>query len=338
MMPNIRPRRRSGYALHLLVALGIYLPVERLAGVSIVKQQTAILASVAPALVALLILGVVCLIRQIKRAGCRAVLGRAIRQVELRRALERGELGVVYQPIVTLDDGRLTAVEALVRWHHPRRGLLMPEEFIPVAEQTGLIVPIGIWVLAEACRQTRRWQLQHPDAPPLTVAVNLSARQLKEPTLGCQVARILDETGLPPQCLKLEITETTMMHDMAQAGAMLRRLKELGVRLAIDDFGAGYSSLSYLRQFPIDILKIDRSFVDGLGKDDKDMAIIQAIIMLGRMLGLHVVGEGLETPEQIQILRSLGCERGQGYAFARPMTASAMNALLADPGEWPVLA
>jgi len=256
---------------------------------------------------------------------------------DLRLALQRGELHLVYQPILTLDDGRIGEVEALLRWQHPRRGLVPPAACIPVAEETGLIVPIGQWVLEEACRQVRAWQDQYPTAPPLVVSVNLSGRQFQHPGLVADVARTLETSGIDPHCLKLEITESVLMCDVESAVATCAALKELGVQLAIDDFGTGYSSLSQLKRFPFDTLKIDRSFVDGLGRDEQDMAIVRSVVLLAKTLRLSVTAEGIETPVQEAELRSLGCERGQGYLFARPQTPAAMSQLLAD-GDGPIVA
>ena len=247
----------------------------------------------------------------------------------LRRALDHDEFRVVYQPILDLASGRIREVEALVRWEHPRRGLVSPAQFIPIAEETGLIVPIGAWVLREACRQTRAWQDRCPTEAPLVVGVNLSARQFQEPGLVAHVAATLRDTDLDATSLKLEITESVIMRDADSTVTTLRELKALGVGLAIDDFGTGYSSLSYLKRFPIDTLKIDRSFVDGLGREANDTAIVQSVVALARSLNLAVVGEGIETPEQLAQLRSLGCGRGQGFYFSRPLLAGDVDTLLA---------
>jgi EAL domain-containing protein (putative c-di-GMP-specific phosphodiesterase class I) len=248
---------------------------------------------------------------------------------DLRQALARQELQLVYQPILTLDDGRIGEVEALLRWQHPRRGTISPNTFIPVAEATGLIVSIGQWALEAACRQVRAWQDEYPTAPPLVMSVNLSGRQFQHPGLVADVARTLAETGLDPRCLKLEVTESVLMCDVETAVATCAALKELGVQLAIDDFGTGYSSLGQLKRLPFDTLKIDRSFVDGLGRDDQDMAIVRSVVMLAKTLSLSVTAEGIETQVQEDHLRSLGCERGQGYLFARPQPAEAIASLLA---------
>lgn len=253
-------------------------------------------------------------------------------ETDLRRALERNELTLFYQPVVALQSGRVTELEALIRWRHPTRGMIAPAEFIPLAEETGLIVPIGRWVLTTACRQACAWHEQFPDEQPLVVSVNLSARQIHNPGLVEEVAQALAETRLPPGCLKLEITESIMMRDSEATVQTLRRLKSLGVLLAVDDFGQGYSSLSYLRRFPLDVLKIDRAFVEKIGQDQQDTAIVEAIIRLARILRLTVTGEGVETGPQCHHLRAMGCELGQGYYFARPQPSEAITALLAEAG------
>jgi diguanylate cyclase (GGDEF)-like protein len=237
---------------------------------------------------------------------------------ELRHAIERGELSVHYQPTVSLVDGRVTGLEALVRWRHPERGLISPGVFVPVAEETGLILPLGRWVLAEACRQAKAWQIQHPSTP-FTISVNLSVRQFQHPGLVDDVASVLQTVGLAPETLVLEITEGIVIETAEANSRVLEQLKGLGVRLAIDDFGTGYSNLSYLTRFPVDVLKIDRSFVDGLGHDRGDSAIVHTVISLARTLGLGVTAEGIETAEQLQLLRAAGCDSGQGFYFSRPV-------------------
>jgi diguanylate cyclase (GGDEF)-like protein/PAS domain S-box-containing protein len=264
---------------------------------------------------------------------------RALRQFEvqadLQRALEREEFTVLYQPIVDITSGAVTGMEALVRWLHPTRGLLPPIEFIGVAEESGLIVPLGRWVLFEACRQTTEWRASYPEALGLTISVNLSTRQLLEPDLVQQVGRVLEETGLDPGALVLEITEGSLMQDVAATAVKLHHLKELGVRLAIDDFGTGSSSLAYLRQFPIDLLKIDKSFVDQMTTvGSEGPALVRAIIELAQTFHLQTVAEGIEEGEQLDELRSAGCHSGQGYLFARPLASDAMEAFFRrDPSE-----
>ena len=252
----------------------------------------------------------------------------------LRRALDRRELRVYYQPMIELSSGQLTGVEALLRWEHPERGLLLPGDFITVAEETGLIVPIGSWVLDQACRQVQRWQASMPDLPPLVLAVNLSGRQLGHPRLVDDVAAVLAETGIDPSHVDLEITESVLMDDVEMSEETLGRLKKLGVKLVVDDFGTGYSSLSYLRRFPVDVLKVDRSFVDGLGSDPGDSAIVTAVVTLAHALGLHAVAEGVETLEQLSELRRLGCDSAQGFHFARPSTGHCISELLQSNRRW----
>jgi diguanylate cyclase (GGDEF)-like protein/PAS domain S-box-containing protein len=244
-------------------------------------------------------------------------------ETDLRYALDRGELVLHYQPIVDLATGRIEEVEALIRWQHPTRGLVPPGEFIPIAEETGLIVPVGRWVLEQACAQLRAW-----GSHDLVVSVNLAARQFQDAQLLNDIARILAETGVEPRQLKLEITESAAMHDAAATEATLRQLKALGVGLAIDDFGTGYSALSYLKRFSVDTLKVDRSFVGGIGHNTDDTAIVSAIVALAHTMGLEVTAEGVETADQQEHLRNLGCNRGQGYYFARPRDRAELTALL----------
>jgi diguanylate cyclase (GGDEF)-like protein len=246
---------------------------------------------------------------------------------ELRRAIDAGGLRLHYQPLVRLGDQRIAALEALVRWQHPERGLLPPAEFIPVAEETGLIAPLGAWVLEEACRQSARWQQAAPEGPPLRIAVNVSVRQLDVPQFEEAVRSVLAETGIDPMTLSLELTETVLMEAAPPTLATLRRLRELGVRLAIDDFGTGYSSLSYLKRFQVDTLKVDRSFVKGLGVDPEDSAIVAAVVSLAHNLGLSAVAEGVETTKQLNHLRLLDCDLAQGYYFAYPQPAEAVEKL-----------
>ena len=254
-------------------------------------------------------------------------------ELDLRNAVARGEFILHYQPVVELPTGRITEVEALVRWKHPQRGLLFPADFVGLSEETGLIVPLGRWVLHEACRQTRQWQLAAP-ATKLAISVNLSARQLQQPGLVDEIGEVLRETRLDPGALRLEITETVVMHDAPITLAKLEALKALGVQLAIDDFGTGYSSLGYLKRFPVDTLKIDRSFVKGIGRDVEDSAIVRAVITVAKSLGLSVTAEGIETADQLDQLRTLGCDHGQGYFFAKPMTSDRVPAFLVATSPW----
>jgi diguanylate cyclase (GGDEF)-like protein/PAS domain S-box-containing protein len=246
----------------------------------------------------------------------------------LYRAIGRGELRVHYQPLVELNAGAAVGCEALVRWEYPGRGLLDPVEFIPLAEDTGLIMSVGAFVLKEACRQAVRWQNQFPGRLPLTMSVNLSGRQLADPALPDCVADALGTSGLGPDRLWLEITESVLMDDADSSARALAALKALGVRLAVDDFGTGYSSLAYLRRFPVDALKIDRSFVCDLDRGARDAVIVEAVVGLGRALGLRVVAEGVETPSQLARVRALGCDQAQGYYFARPAPPAGLCELL----------
>lgn len=247
-------------------------------------------------------------------------------ETELRRALGREEFRVYYQPEILLESGDIVGMEALVRWEHPEHGLLLPQEFLPIAEESNLIMPIGQWVLREACKQLRTWQEQYPNIAPLVMSVNLSTREFFQPSL---IAEILRETGVDPRTLQLEITEGAVAYDNAQnANNTLWNLKTLGVQLAIDDFGMGYSSLSYLKRFPVDLLKIDRSFVRELGKDLKDTKIVAAIIHLARALDLKVIAEGVETAEQVEQLRKMECDMVQGSYFSKPLPSGAVSDLL----------
>jgi len=255
-------------------------------------------------------------------------------ETDLRRALEREEFRVYYQPIVSLDDGRISEVEALIRWEHPERGLVPPLDFIPAAEQTGLIVPIGLWVLEQACKQTLAWHKQYPASPgehPLRVSVNLSARQFQHPHLIEEVARTVAASGLDARYLKLEITESVGIEDTVSTSATLRKLKDLGLQLALDDFGTGYSALGYLKSYPFDTLKLDRTFVNGLGEDREDTAIVHAAIAFAKALNLSVTAEGIETERQLDELRRLGCDYGQGYYFAKPMAPGALSVIFGAP-------
>jgi len=257
---------------------------------------------------------------------------------ELRRAIDGGELRLHYQPIISLDSGSVTEVEALVRWEHPVRGIMPPMRFIPLAEETGLILPLGRWVLEESCRQAREWQLEFPTTPPLTIGVNISPRQFAQSNLVSEVSRVLRETGLPACSLKLEITESLMMVNPEATRAKLMALRDLGVRLAVDDFGTGYSSMAYLSRFPLDTLKIDKSFVGGLGEQAEADAIVRAIITLAKTLNLHVTSEGIETADQLMRLNDLGSDLGQGFFFSRPLTSAALHEILCHPDRIPRLA
>ncbi|MBX0330998.1 EAL domain-containing protein [Oscillochloris sp. ZM17-4] len=248
---------------------------------------------------------------------------------DLRMAMARGELLLHYQPIISLVSGRVSGFESLIRWQHPQRGLLYPGTFLDIAEETSLIIPITWWVLREACRQAYIWQREFPTEPPLSVNVNLSARIFTEPDVVAQIADALVESGLPPTSLKLELTEHSLIALSGDLSDTLQRIRDLGVQLCIDDFGTGYSSLSYLYNFPVNVLKIDRSFISRLSPPSGQSEIVQAIIALARTLNLDVVAEGIETEEQYQQLRNLQCGLGQGWLFAPGLDDVGVRALLA---------
>ncbi len=249
-------------------------------------------------------------------------------EADLRHSIERGELGLYYQPQVHLSSKHIWGMEALARWRHPTRGLIPPDQFIGLAEETGLILPLSRLFLEEACRQAMLWQEEFTYAPPLSVSVNLSLVQFRYPDLVQDIAATLERTGLPPSQLHLEITESVVMQDVLENTATLHHLKELGVQLAIDDFGIGYSSLSYLKNFPVDYLKIDRSFVAGLGNNPDDAAIVGAVVDLAHALRMEVVAEGVEREHQASALLVLGCTKGQGFLFSRPAPAPELARLL----------
>ena len=253
---------------------------------------------------------------------------------ELRAAVEHDQFVLEYQPEVVLlrdhpsDEGRVLHVEALVRWRHPLRGIVPPNTFIPVAEETGLIVPIGRWVLREACRQVRAWQRNSPDHRALSISVNLSPRQLTHPTLLDDLREALRDADLGAESLIVEITESAVMHDIVAAIAALEAIRALGVRVALDDFGTGYSSLKFLTTLPIDVVKIDRGFVAGLGRGTREAAVVRPLIDLAHVLGLQTVGEGIETRAQADALQDYGCDLAQGFYFSRPLGAEGLAALL----------
>jgi len=253
--------------------------------------------------------------------------GRSLMEAELRRAVEEEEFLVHYQPLVALETGEVRGLEALVRWRHPVYGLVPPDEFVPLAEQTGLIVPIGRWVLQESCRRMRLWQDEHPSDPALTLSVNVSARQFRQPNLAEEVLQALEKNALDPHHLQLEITEGVMVHH--ESAAVLQELEGLGVRVAMDDFGTGYSNLSYVKRLPVTALKIDRSYVSGLGRNAEDTAIVHATVAFAKALDLSLTAEGIENAEQLSRLIEAGCEHGQGYHFAKPLPDAQVSAFLA---------
>jgi len=253
---------------------------------------------------------------------------------DLRRALDREELRVYYQPIVSLDNGQLAGFEALIRWQHPERGFINPADFIPLAEDTGMIAPIGLWILKRACQQLAQWQWQSPANRSLFMSVNLSGKQVAEPDLVGQIRQILEETHVDARHLKLEITESVVMENAELAAQLLKHLKALGVQLSIDDFGTGYSSLGYLHRFPLDTLKIDRSFVGRIGEAAENIEIVRTIVSLADNMGMEVVAEGVETLGQLAQLRKLNCQYGQGYLFARPADATSIGVWISQKPQW----
>src|SRR6185295_3946395 len=238
---------------------------------------------------------------------------------DLRKAIDGHQFLVYYQPEVSLATRRVVGYEALVRWNHPQRGIVMPGEFLPLAEETGLIVPLGRIVMREACRQMAEWQRDYPQHPPLSVSVNLSSRELNDSELVSTVARVLHDTGLNPGSLRIEVTEGSILEDHEVTAATLRRLQELNISLEIDDFGTGYSSLSRLHEFSFATVKIDRSFVKNLVEETGSAHLVETILLMAKSMGLGVVAEGIETREQLTKLTALGCDYGQGYYFSRPM-------------------
>jgi diguanylate cyclase (GGDEF)-like protein len=263
-----------------------------------------------------------------------AAEGRLALESDLRAAIEREEFVLFYQPLINVSDGQVVALEALVRWQHPERGLVLPGEFIPIAEETGLILPLGEWVLKTACRQVKAWQ--DAGVPVVPVAVNFSGYRFHYSNPGATIARILSEIGLDPKYLHLEITEGVVLQDIERTVEILAELRGMGIQVSIDDFGTGYSSLSYLKRLPADSVKIDRSFVSGLATDANDAAIATAIIAMSHSIGLKVIAEGVETEEQLAFLRQRRCDEFQGFLRARPMPSVDVEALLANECASPV--
>ena len=254
----------------------------------------------------------------------------------LRHAIYQGELVAYYQPKVELSTGMIIGMEALVRWEHPERGLINPEKFIPFAEEIGLIVPLGRWVLREACRQAYKWRKQYPTATPLVTSVNLSIKQFRQSDLLQEIAGLLQEIKLDPQGLQLEITESTVSSDVEYAVDLLQKLRGLGIELAIDDFGTGYSSLTSLQQFPVNELKIDKVFIDGIGNNAQDIAITKLVIDLAHAVGVRATAEGVETADQLAHLQSMGCDQAQGYYFCGPLSGDAATDLLGNIPRLPI--
>jgi EAL domain-containing protein (putative c-di-GMP-specific phosphodiesterase class I) len=252
-------------------------------------------------------------------------------EMDLREALDLGQLFVAYQPTFDLRSRRVTGLEALLRWQHPTRGMLPPDDFIPVAEASGLIIPIGRWVLNEACRRGAQWRAH---GHTIGIAVNVSARQLESNELFEDVRRALSQSGLHAGALTLEVTETALMRDTEATAERLKALKELGVRIAIDDFGTGYSSLAYLRQFPADALKIDRTFIDGIATSKGSAALIHTLVELGRTLEIETFAEGIEDEAQLEALQREHCDQGQGFLFSRPLDVAAVEEFLCSASTW----
>jgi EAL domain-containing protein (putative c-di-GMP-specific phosphodiesterase class I) len=255
-------------------------------------------------------------------------------ETELRRAVELKQFVMHYQPIVSLESGRIVGFEGLVRWKHPERGVVNPERFIAVADETGLIVPLGWWVLRQACRHAREWQQLVPLQPPPYVSVNVSGKVVVQPDMFDRVTAILEETGLPATSLRLEVAENLIMDHGEIALGKLVQLHDLGVRFSVDNFGTGYSSLSYLRRFSYDTLKIDRSLISGMDSEGDASTIVQTIVALANVLKIDVVAEGVETSMQLKRLREIGCSHGQGYWFSKPVDRAATQALLLHPPVW----
>jgi EAL domain-containing protein (putative c-di-GMP-specific phosphodiesterase class I) len=255
-------------------------------------------------------------------------------ETDLRRAVEQGEFLLHYQPVVSLRTGRVTGLEALIRWQHPERGLVHPADFIPIAEETGLILPIGKWVLLEACERIKAWQEAYPRKEPLTMGVNLSVKQFAQPDLIDQIKTAIETTGVAPGSLQLEITESSIIDKGRAAISILSRIRELGPQVYLDDFGTGYSSLSYLHGLPIDAIKIDRAFVSSMDTDDKNLRLVRTILTLAEIVGVRAEAEGISTSEQLRELRALNCEQGQGYLFSAPITRDAVEEVLAANPVW----
>ena len=252
---------------------------------------------------------------------------------DLRRGIETQQFELYYQPIVTLATNQIVGFEALVRWHHPLKGMIPPNEFIPLAEETGLIVPLGWWILREACSQMFYWQQNNPDKTNLSISVNISSQQFSQPYSSYLVAQILQETGINPQSLKLEITESQVIKDIELALTTLEKLKQLGIQLSMDDFGTGYSSLSYLHRLPVDTLKIDRSFIIGIELDPSKLELVKTIIKLAEVFNLNVIAEGIESHLQRDHLLNLECKYGQGYLFSQALPKEIATALIKASGH-----
>ena len=261
-------------------------------------------------------------------------LARLQLEADLKKAVGRNEFRLHYQPFVSLRSGHVTGFEALLRWEHPDRGLIQPDDFLPLAEEMGLIVPIGRWVLTEACQQLKRWQTRHPRPEPLSIGVNLSARQFSQPDLLDQLFQALESNQIAPQCLRLEVKEAAIIDRGRYATTILSQIKQLGAKVYLDDFGTGYSSLSYLHALPIDAIKIDRAFIGSMDTDEKNFRLVRTILTLAEIVGVRAEAEGICSAEQLRELRALNCEHGQGYLFSAPITSDAADAVLTADPEW----
>ncbi|HSD73479.1 MAG TPA: EAL domain-containing protein, partial [Steroidobacteraceae bacterium] len=253
---------------------------------------------------------------------------------DLRHAFEREEFFLHYQPIVSLSEGRIIGAEALIRWRHYERGIVSPATFVPVAEDTGLVVPLGRWVLREACRQAHEWQMSRADDREFAISVNLSVREFAQPDLVRAVAAILDETRLRPQSLRIEITESAIIGQKHPAIETVEQLRALGVGIHLDDFGTGYSALSYLHRLPLDAVKVDRAFTSSIDQEERPLHVVKAIVSLAHAIGLEVVAEGVTNQCQLDLLRDMGCNLAQGFFFSRPCNAEEMSALLVTDARW----
>jgi EAL domain-containing protein (putative c-di-GMP-specific phosphodiesterase class I) len=321
--PLRQPLRAGGAELRLSASIGVALvePTERGDGQHLIEDADA------------------AMYRAKERGGARtelfdtAMRDNAVRAMrieqELQRGIEEGELRLYFQPSIELESGRVVGAEALVRWEHPQRGMIAPDRFLGVAEETGLIVPLGAWVMGEACRTLARWQ-SRPETAHLHLAVNLSARELGHPDVVGTVLGCVWESGADPHALTIEVTESTAMVDGDTGFRALRDLSGEGIKVALDDFGTGYSSLEQLRRMPVDIVKVDRSFVTGMAADQTDRELVAAVVGMGHALKLCVVAEGIETPEQAEALRELGCELGQGFLFSKPLPVEEMEQVVAS--------
>jgi EAL domain-containing protein (putative c-di-GMP-specific phosphodiesterase class I) len=255
-------------------------------------------------------------------------------ETDLRHAFDRDEFFLHYQPIISLAQGRIVGAEALIRWRHFERGIVSPATFVPVAEDTGLVVPMGRWVLREACRQALAWQSCAANGKPFTISVNLSVREFAQPDLVKAIATILEDTGLPAKALHIEITESAVIGQKHPAIDTVEQLRALGVGIHLDDFGTGYSALSYLHRLPLDAVKVDRAFISSIDQEERPLHVVKAIVSLAHAIGLEVVAEGVTNQRQLDLLRTMGCDQAQGFIFSRPCNSEELDALLAKAPSW----